>query len=97
MNRRFANGHKPQIRLWDVDLLRYYRELYGFIRPYAKFDLLGELDVTSARTDVLEVPALKTTVGNYSVYNFVINPKDLLERSFVVAERRAMKDTISAS
>ena len=78
----FANEH-PSIYIWNDDFLEYYSNLYSFIKPYAKYDLLGEMRIRPAQQQPITVPAFQIKFGDVNVYNFVMNPKDLLEVAFV--------------
>jgi len=76
-------GQQPNIYLWDDDFLKYYSDLYDYIKPYAKYDLLGEMKIKPAQQHPVMIPAFQIKFDNVNVYNFVMNPKDLLEVSFV--------------
>ncbi len=78
----FAN-QSPSIYIWNDDFLEYYSELYNYIRPYAKYDLLGEMRIRPVQQQPITVPAFQIKFGDVNVYNFVMNPKDLLEVAFV--------------
>ncbi|MCK4781417.1 DGQHR domain-containing protein [Candidatus Parcubacteria bacterium] len=78
----FANQY-PSIYIWNDDFLEYYSSLYNFIKPYAKYDLLGEMRIKPIQKQPITVPAFQVKLGNVNVYNFVMNPKDLLEVAFV--------------
>lgn len=78
----FAN-EQPSIYIWNDDFLEYYANLYSFIKPYAKYDLLGEMRIRPVQQQPISVPAFQIRFGDVNVYNFVMNPKDLLEIAFV--------------
>jgi len=86
----FANQH-PSIYIWNDDFLEYYSNLYSYIKPYAKYDLLGEMRIRPVQQQPITVPAFQIKFGGVNVYNFVINPKDLLEVAFV-ARREVGKE-----
>ena len=86
----FAKKH-PSIYIWNDDFLKYYSDLYGFIKPYAKYDLLGEMKIRPVQQYPITVPAFRIKFDNINVYNFVMNPKDLLEVAFV-ARREVGKE-----
>ncbi len=86
----FANQH-PSIYIWNDDFLEYYSNLYSYIKPYAKYDLLGEMRIRPVHQQPITVPAFQIKFGNVNVYNFVMNPKDLLEVAFV-ARREVGKE-----
>ena len=73
----------PRIYIWDDEFLEYYSNLYRFISPYAKYNLLGEMNIKPFKSKPVEVRAFRTTRGNSYIYNFSIDPKKLLEFSFV--------------
>jgi len=74
---------KPSIYIGDDNFLKHYRDLYSFIKPYAKYDLLGELRIKPIESHPITTPAFRTQMAGVNVYNFVMNPSDLLEISFV--------------
>lgn len=86
----FANQH-PSIYIWNDDFLKYYSDLYSYIKPYAKYDLLGEMRIRPIVQQPITVPAFQIKFDNVNVYNFVMNPKDLLEVAFV-ARREVGKE-----
>lgn len=86
----YAN-QQPSIYIWHDDFLKYYSDLYKYIKPYAKYDLLGEMRIRPVQKQPISVPAFQVKFGNVNVYNFVINPKDLLEIAFV-ARREVGKE-----
>lgn len=78
----FAKQH-PSIYIWNDDFLKYYSDLYSYIKPYAKYDLLGEMGIKPLQQQPITVPAFRIKFDDVNVYNFVMNPKDLLEVAFV--------------
>ena len=86
-DKEYANT-KPYIYLWNEDFLRYYNDLYEYLKPYAKFDLLGEMGIRPLDQEPIRIPAFRTKFGDVNIYNFVINPKDLLEVAFVARRER---------
>ncbi|MFH1376959.1 MAG: DGQHR domain-containing protein, partial [Candidatus Woesearchaeota archaeon] len=84
----FAN-ERPSIYIWDDNFFEYYTKLYDFIKPYAKFNLLGEMRIKPVQRTPITIPAFKVKYGKGNVYTFVMNPKDLLELAFVA--RREVK------
>ena len=74
----FAKQH-PDIYIWNDDFLEYYSNLYSYIKPYAKYDLLGEMRIRPVVQQPITVPAFQVKLGNVNVYNFVMNPRHLLE------------------
>lgn len=82
----FAN-ERPSIYIGNDDFLQYYSDLYSFIKPYAKYSLLGELRIRKDKTESISAPALRTKLKlndkEINMYTFLINPRDLLEVSYV--------------
>lgn len=85
----FAN-ERPSIYIWNENFLEYYQDLYSYIKPYAKYDLLGEMRIRPLYEQPITIPAFQVKFGNVNVYNFVMNPKDLIEIAFVA--RREVKN-----
>jgi len=81
-DKEFASKN-PQIIIWDRKFLDYYMELYEVIREYAKYNLLGELGIKPFVSRPLIYPAMKTHLNGYTVYNFFVDPKELLKVSYV--------------
>jgi DNA sulfur modification protein DndB len=79
----FANSEKPQIYIWDDNFIDYYKDLHSKIKQYAKFNLLGEIHVRPAAQNTISVPAFLTTIGKTRMYAFMIDPRELLEVSYV--------------
>ena len=79
----FANSGKPRIYIWDDNFLEYYRDLHSKIKEYAKFNLLGEIHVRPVVQNTISVPAFLTTFGKIKMYAFLIDPRELLEVSYV--------------
>lgn len=87
VDKEYANS-KPCIYLWNEDFLEYYDGLYEYLRPYAKYDLLGEMGIRPVDQEPIRIPAFKVKFGDVNVYNFVINPKDLLEVAYVARREK---------
>jgi len=83
----FAN-QSPRIYIWNEDFIDYYEELYNFLNPYAKFSILGEMGIKPVQQNPISVPAFKVNIGGMDMYNFVMNPKDLLSVSYVARRER---------
>jgi DNA sulfur modification protein DndB len=84
----FAN-QDPRIYIWSDSLIEYYEDQNSYLKPYAKFDLLGEMGIKPMRQDPISIPAFKVDVGNnVNMFNFVMNPKDLLSVSFVARREK---------
>lgn len=86
----FAHQH-PDIYIWDDDFWEYYSNLYSYIKPYAKYDLLGEMRIRPVVQQPITVPAFQVKLRNVNVYNFVMNPRHLLEVASV-ARREVRRD-----
>lgn len=86
----FANTGTPRVYIWDDNFITYYEDLYGKIKQYAKFNLLGEIGIRPAQQNVISVPSLSSTFGKIRIYTFMIDPKDILEVSYVA--RRETKN-----
>ncbi len=86
----YANKDQ-RIYIWDDKFLKYYHDLYSKIKQYAKYDLLGEIRIKPVNLDPIRVPAFQIKFGNVNMYNFVMNPKDLLKFAYV-ARREIAKE-----
>ena len=82
---------EPPIFLWDGKLLDYYEKLYRTIGKYSKFNLLGEMKINPSRRSPMKVFALKTKIRKHKVYQFFIEPKELLEISYVARRERGLE------
>ena len=82
---------KPRIFLWDGRFLGYYERLYKLIGEYAKYNLLAEIGIKPSKKSLIEVMALKTKIKDYPVYQFFIDPKKLLEVSYVARRERGIE------
>jgi len=80
---KFANKEDPRVYIWDENFRKYYEDLFGKIGEYAKFNLLGEMGIRPSQINPISVPAFMTSMGKTRIFNFVMNPKDLLEISYV--------------
>jgi len=86
----FANSERPRIYIWDDNFIAYYEDLYDKIKKYAKFNLLGEMCIRPSQQNTISVPAFLTSFRKTRMYTFMINPRDLLEVSYVA--RRETKN-----
>ena len=73
VDKEYANS-KPAVYLWNEDFLAYYNDLYEYLKPYAKYDLLGEMSIKPVDQEPIRIPAFRIKFDNVNVYNFVINP-----------------------
>lgn len=86
-DKKIANT-QPSIYLWNEDFLEYYNNLYSYLKPYAKYDLLGEMGIRPLDQEPIRIPAFKVNFGDVIMYNFVVNPKDLLEVAYVARREK---------
>lgn len=73
----------PPVYLWDKGFMEYYEDLRRKIGDYAKFNLLGEMNVKPRWQKIIQIPAMEAQLGNYTVYTFFMDPKELLRISYV--------------
>jgi len=86
-------ANKPtKMILWDKKFLEYYEELFGSLGKYAKYNLLGDLQVKPRVDGDISFPAFSTKLGDFEVYNFFIDPRKLLKVSYV-ARREVGKES----
>lgn len=78
----YAN-ESPRIYLWDDNFLDYYDDLFLKIRHYAKFNLLGEVGVKPEQQNKLQIPASMVTFDKTQMFLFFVDPRFLLEVSYV--------------
>ncbi|MFC1594685.1 DGQHR domain-containing protein, partial [Candidatus Omnitrophota bacterium] len=79
----FANEHLPRVSIWDDNHRDYYEDLYVKIKDYAKFNLLGELHIRPLQQNAVQIPAFQTMIDDVVMYYFLIDPRLLLEVSYV--------------
>jgi hypothetical protein len=70
---------EPRIFLWDGSFLDYYENLYKIIGEYAKYNLLGEMDVGPSDESPIEILAIKAKMREFPVYQFFVKPRRLLK------------------
>lgn len=85
----YANEN-PRIYIWDDNFIAYYEDLYDKVKQYAIFNLLGEMGIRPSQQNTISVPAFLTTFEKMKMYNFMIDPRNLLEVSYVA--RRESKN-----
>ena len=78
-----AKAKQNSVYLWTDSFFGYYKNLYKVVGDYAKYNLLGELDVKPKVSHLIEVPAFKTALDKHEAYAFFALPKDLLKFSYV--------------
>ncbi len=82
---------KPEIALWDKQLMDYYLRLGKTIGTHARYNLLGEIGIEPRVTSIIRIPALQTRLENYILYLFFIEPQKLIQASYV-ARREVGKE-----
>ena len=70
------------------DFYDYYRELHQKIGKYAIYDLLGELGIRRGWGENIQTVALKSTYGSVELFQFVLDPKYLLEIATVARREK---------
>jgi DNA sulfur modification protein DndB len=86
-DKEFANS-SPQVLIWDSDFLDYYTKLAKSIGEYTVYNIMGELNIPPRIEDKLILPALRCKIGEYVIYSFWVNPKQLLKYSYVARRER---------
>lgn len=82
----------PRIYLMKEEALEYYNELYSFLKPYAKYNLLGELGIKPLHSEPKKVLAFRTKYSpGIDMYSFVINPKELIKFAYVARRERGQE------
>lgn len=79
---KFAQ-EKPEISIWDEQLMDYYMKLSKIIGTHARYNLLGEIGVQPRVTSTIRIPALQTRVENHILYLFFVEPQKLIQASYV--------------
>ena len=74
---------KPQIYIWNEQLLNYYTALSNVIGTHARYNLLGEINVEPRVENIINIPAFQTHLENYTLYSFFIEPQKLIQASYV--------------
>lgn len=89
-DRNFASVH-PRVYLWDENFTKYYSQLAHKIGEYAKYDLLGELEIPvtcAVREQDLTVPAIQTYLRNQRAFLFFAMPDVLLSIAYVARREK---------
>lgn len=81
-DRKFA-ALVPEVLLWDRQVVEYYQDLWSAIGKYAKYNLLGELEVQPVVESNFQIPAFQIQTGNTQLYEFFADAGSLLEVSYV--------------
>lgn len=78
---------------WDQDDINYFTELTSHLGLAARYQLLGRLFKNQKIPNIDEkVPAIKTKLGPYNIYNFTIEPERLLKIGYVLHRTQSNKD-----
>ena len=84
----YAKNDRLKIILKEDDFYDYYRDLLKTIGKYAKFDLLSELGVRKQNISRIQTLALKTYYAGVELFQFMLNPKLLLEIATVARREK---------
>ena len=84
----FAINSKYKIIIWDKDFLLYYFKLSKVLEKYTIYQILGELGIFPIKRK-FKVRSFKVELANnIYAYSFWVNPKDLLEYTYVARRER---------
>lgn len=81
-DKEFAK-ERPEVYIWDEQLIEYYEDLQKVIGEYAKFGLLSEMDVKPRVKSLISVPAFSAKFAQYTIYSFLVEPQKLLRVAYV--------------
>jgi DNA sulfur modification protein DndB len=81
-DRRFAQ-QKPEMSIWDEQLMDYYMRLSKGIGTHARYNLLGEIGIEPRVASITRIPALQTRLENYILYLFFVEPQKLIQAAYV--------------
>ena len=77
-------NRSPNIYIWTEDFVEYYNELFEYLAPHAKYNMLGEMNIKPVVVDPIKVPAFQTISKDGTImYTFLIEPKELLKVTYV--------------
>lgn len=72
------------VKLWDKQFFQYYDELKNLIKSYAKYQLYGELGLSSEPSETMTFPTLRIPSKKFgNLYSFVASPYGLLSSCYV--------------
>lgn len=74
---------EPTVSIWDRTYLEYYADLFRKIGTFAKFNLLGELDIRPRVTHSVQVPSFKIAAESTTAYLFYADPREILKWAYV--------------
>ena len=87
----FAYGG-DKVYLWSKESMDYYRELWRRLDQFSRNGLLAELDIKPQFSESLIVPCFKIELNGLQMYQFFIEPKKLLSRTFVARREVPRED-----
>ena len=80
-DRQFAE--KQNIAIWDREYLNFYLGVDEFLGSSAKYHILADLGFSPTEVGKFEVPVMKITFRGLTMYNFLIEPENLLRIAYV--------------
>lgn len=81
-----------RVYLWDEKFVEYYKDLRRVLGHYSMYNLLGELQIRPEDRTPFRIPAFRTKMSKYKVYNFFIDPKSLLEYCYVARREKGIEE-----
>lgn len=75
--------NKPVVFLWDRTFVEYYDDLIRKIGEYARYNLLGEMEVSPRIQYTFQVPSFRAKIASATAYIFMANPKEILKWAYV--------------
>ncbi len=81
-DKEFAS-QTPVVHLWDRQIMNHYEQLAASIGEYARYGLLGELDIEPMVESHFQIPAFRIRAGNSELYEFFTDAKHLLTVAYV--------------
>lgn len=98
-DRQFAE--KQNVAIWDREYLKFYLGVDEFLGESAKYQILADLGFSPTEVGKFDVPAMKITFRGLTMYNFLIEPENLLRIAYVfrrgLAGSMAYQRALSAS
>lgn len=92
-----VRAKKGDIAIFRERELQYYEELVAHLNHAARYQLLADLLGGKHIPGLdINVPAIKTRVGEYTYYIFPIAPEDLLKVAYVAHRSKGAKSDINA-
>lgn len=92
-----ARAKNGDVAIFRERELQYYEELVAHLRHAARYQLLADM-LGGKRIPGLDinVPAIKTKVGEYTFYMFPISPDELLKIAYIAHRSKGAKSDINA-